>query len=59
MVLYNVACGYSMLGELDEAIDCLERAVESFVNWDWLEHDSDLNPLRSHPRFQKLLAQRR
>jgi TolB-like protein/Flp pilus assembly protein TadD len=59
MVLYNVACGYSMLGELDEAIDCLERAVESFVNWDWLEHDSDLNPLRSHPRFQRLLAQRR
>ena len=23
---------------------------------DWFEHDSDLNPLRSHPRFQRMMA---
>ncbi|MEP7175945.1 MAG: protein kinase [Gemmatimonadales bacterium] len=59
ILLYNVACTYTQLGDVDTAIDCLERAVESFINWDWLEHDSDLDPLRQHPRFQDLLARRR
>jgi adenylate cyclase len=59
IVLYNVACIQTLLGRFDEAIDCLERAVESFINWDWLAHDTDLDPLRTHPRFQQLLARRR
>ena len=58
IVLYNVACCYAALGRPEEAIDCLERAVESFINWDWLAHDADLNPLRGHARFQRLLEQR-
>jgi len=59
IVLYNVACIQTLLGRFDEAIDCLERAVESFINWDWLAHDTDLDSLRTHPRFQQLLARRR
>ncbi len=56
-VLYNVACVYSLLGLTDSAIDCLEQAVASgFGHWDWLVHDSDLDPLRAHPRFTALLA---
>jgi Flp pilus assembly protein TadD len=58
-VLYNVACVYSLLGLADSAIDCLEQAVASgFGHWDWLVHDSDLDPLRAHPRFTALLEGR-
>jgi tetratricopeptide (TPR) repeat protein len=55
-VLYNVACCYAQLGETDQALDCFERAT-SIGEWlkAWAEHDSDLDPLRNHPRFQALL----
>ncbi len=54
-VLYNVACVYALLGLLDSAIDCLERAIQNgFGHWDWIAHDSDLDPLRGHPRFATL-----
>ena len=52
------ACIYALLGDAEKAIDCLEKAVESFINWDWLAHDADLDLLRSHPRFQQLLQKR-
>ena len=54
-VLYNVACVYALLGLDDSAIDCLEQAiVHGFRHWDWIEHDSDFDALRQHPRFQAL-----
>ncbi|HEV2492748.1 MAG TPA: protein kinase [Terriglobia bacterium] len=56
-VLYNVACGYSLLGNVENAIECLEQAVDlGFAFKEWIQHDADLNPLRSHPRFQALLT---
>jgi adenylate cyclase len=56
-VLYNVACGYSILGNLEPAIECLEQAVDlGFAFKEWIQHDSDLDPLRSHTRFQALLT---
>jgi tetratricopeptide (TPR) repeat protein len=27
MLLYNLGCIYSLAGEIDEALDCLEKAV--------------------------------
>ena len=57
MLLYNVGCIYSLAGELERALDCVEKAVtagDAYV--DWLQHDSNLDPLRDHPRFQALLA---
>ena len=57
-VLYNVACAYAILHLSDSAIDCLEQAVTNgFGHWQWIEHDSDLDSLREHPRFKALLAQ--
>jgi serine/threonine protein kinase/Flp pilus assembly protein TadD len=55
-VLYNVACSYSQLGQTDDAIACLEKAI-SAGEWlkGWAEHDSDLDSIRSDPRFQALL----
>jgi hypothetical protein len=56
MLLYNVGCIYSLAGEVVEAIDALERAVDhGLTQKGWFEHDSNLDPLRSHPRFQALL----
>ena len=56
-ILYTVACNYSLAGEIEEAIDCLEKALKAgFAHKEWIEHDSDLDPLRGHPRFQALLA---
>ena len=55
-VLYNVACAYSNMGQIDDAIACLEKAVQNgFGHREWFENDSDLDPLRSDERFQALM----
>ena len=56
-VLYNVACVYSLTGEPDQAFDILERALPDFAEefYKWFKNDSDLDPIRSHPRYEKLL----
>jgi serine/threonine protein kinase/Flp pilus assembly protein TadD len=55
-LLYNVACVYAIEGMKDDAILTLERAVDKgYGHKEWIEHDSDLNSLRSDKRFQALL----
>jgi serine/threonine protein kinase/Flp pilus assembly protein TadD len=55
-VLYNVACVYSLAGMVDDAIGCLEKAVQNgFGHREWIEHDSDLDNLRGDQRFHALL----
>ncbi|MGE5142930.1 MAG: protein kinase domain-containing protein [Acidobacteriota bacterium] len=55
-VLYNVACSYSNMGQVDDAIACLEKAVQNgFGHREWFENDSDLDPLRGDERFQALM----
>jgi adenylate cyclase len=56
-ILYNVACVYALLGRSEEAIRCLGKAMEHgtfFKNW--AAKDSDLDSLRSDPRFHALLS---
>ena len=56
MLLYNVGCIFSLLGLADPALDCLEKAAGGgLTQKGWYEHDSNLDALRSHPRFQGLL----
>ena len=56
---YNVACGLTKLGDIDAALDLLERSVPQLGPelTEWLKHDSDFDGLRSHPRYQKILEQ--
>ena len=56
-VQYNVACTYSRLGELELALDVLERTMPNAppYRWAWFVQDADFDPLRGHPRFQALL----
>ena len=59
-ILYNVACVYALQGAINEAIECLEGAVKfGFGHKEWIRNDSDLDALRSHPRFQALLERLR
>jgi len=55
-ILYNVACVYSLQGLIDESIDCLEKSLQhGFWYKRWAQHDSDLDAVRTHPRFQALM----
>lgn len=55
-LLYNVACVYAIEGMREEALQALERAIDKgYGHRDWIEHDSDLNSLRSDKRFKSLL----
>ena len=48
---------YSLLGQIDDAIDTLTRAVErGFTHKAWIENDPDFKNLRTHARYQALLA---
>jgi len=55
--LYNLACGYTKLGDIDSALDLLERwyPLRGQELKTWIKHDSDLDALRDHPRFQKIM----
>lgn len=54
-VLYNAACAFSISGELEDAITCLEKSLPFCADRKWLDYDSYLDPLRKLPRFQELL----
>jgi serine/threonine protein kinase/Tfp pilus assembly protein PilF len=56
MLLYNLGCIHALAGNLEESIDCLERAAAGgLLQKGWYEHDGDLEPVRGHPRFKALL----
>jgi serine/threonine protein kinase/Tfp pilus assembly protein PilF len=56
LLLYNISCMYALLGNPNEALDCLEKAVDKgYGQKDWVAHDSDLDSLRSLPRFQLIV----
>jgi serine/threonine protein kinase/tetratricopeptide (TPR) repeat protein len=55
-LLYNVACVYAIEGRKEDALRCLEEAIDKgYGHREWIEHDSDLNSLRSDNRFKALL----
>jgi len=55
-LLYNVGCVFAVEGMKEDALQCLEQAIDKgYGHREWIEHDSDLNSLRSDQRFQALL----
>ena len=58
IVHYNAACMYALAGEPEKALDCLENCQLRVgnLNREWLSHDSDLDSIRDHPRFARILA---
>src|SRR5881398_2738877 len=52
LVFYNLACSYSLNGELDLAAASLEKALAlGYRDFKWLSRDPDLRSLRKHPLF--------
>jgi tetratricopeptide (TPR) repeat protein len=55
-IRYNLVCLYSLTGKLDLALDELDTALEKgFNDYEALRKDPDLNNLRKHPEFRKIL----
>lgn len=58
IIQYNAACFYSIEGKTDKALDCLENCLVKVgnISREWLEHDSDLDGIRKHPRYAGIIA---
>ena len=56
ILLYNVACKYATLGDVETALAHLEEAVDNgMVSLGWMRNDTDLDNVRDHPRFARLV----
>ncbi len=52
IVLYNLACSYSLLSDTDRALRTIQQAVDcGYDDFHHLEQDSDLDNLRHDRRF--------
>jgi len=53
IILYNLACSYSLLHRIDESFTSIRKAIESgYKDFEFLEEDDDLSNLRHDQRFQ-------
>ncbi|MBI4602675.1 MAG: hypothetical protein HY721_12020 [Planctomycetes bacterium] len=59
LTLYNLACAYALSGgKSEEALEALEASVKAgFDDHEHIEKDPDLESLREHPRYQRLLEE--
>ncbi len=57
LTLYNVACSYALLGELDLTLDVLERwrPRANAKTKSWIRSDTDFAQFLNQPRFQEFL----
>ncbi len=52
-VLYNLACSYALVGQLEAAVSALNRAIDGgYDDFKWLMKDPDLKKLRSSALFK-------
>ena len=57
LVFYNLACSYSLIGEVDQAANALDKALGlGYRDFKWLAKDPDLKTLRKHPLFREIEA---
>lgn len=56
LVHYNLACSYSLLGNIDAAIDTLKKAIAlGYRDVEHIERDQDLMNVRSDKRYKELI----
>ncbi len=54
IVLYNLACSYSLLNEIDKALRSVKKAVKcGYSDFGHMQRDQDLLNLRKDRRFQR------
>ena len=60
VVLYNLACSYSLLNCLDKALATMKLAVQcGYDNFKFMKEDKDLTNLFKDSRFQEFIAQKK
>ncbi|NOZ23603.1 MAG: tetratricopeptide repeat protein [Planctomycetes bacterium] len=53
---YNLACSYSLLNRIDEAIEALRQAEDrGYSDWLYMLKDPDLDNLQNDPRFAAIV----
>jgi adenylate cyclase len=57
IIQYNGACFFSLAGDVEHALDCLENCLIKVgnINREWLVHDSDIDNIRNHPRYEEIV----
>ena len=55
LVFYNLACSYSLTGQMDRAASALDQALSlGYRDFRWLARDPDLRKLRKHPLYRDI-----
>lgn len=55
-VYYNLACFYVRAGDVERALECLEKRIEGgALPREWVDNDPDFDAVRDDPRFQALV----
>jgi len=55
---YNLACSLALSKRRTDAMVSLKRAVAlGYIDFDWMTQDPDLEGLKDHPEFVRLLDQ--
>ena len=53
---YNLACSLTLSDRNRDALKTLRHAVDlGYADYDWMENDPDLTPLREYPEFRDLV----
>ena len=56
LMIYNVACFYSVMNEKKMAIEAIRKAIDAgYKAYDWMERDVDLDNIRNEPEFIELM----
>ncbi len=54
--MYNIACAYLNMGDQEAALDLLEKVLPiASVHRHWWTSDPDLDTIRGHPRYRRLV----
>ena len=58
IIQYNGACFFSLAGDVEHALDCLENCLIKVgnISREWLMHDSDMDNIRENPRYAAIIA---
>jgi len=55
MILYNSACAFCAMNNVNDAVNALKKAWEAgFRDQNWIRQDPDLELLHGHPEFERL-----
>ena len=56
LILYNLGCFFSIAGQVEPALDALEKSYEAGLSDpEWMAQDSDLDNVRDQQRYKDLV----